>query len=343
MIYADQRWIGDHGIGRFARHVLAGQGYCPIPLTGHPADPLDALRLTRALRSLNREDLFFSPGYNSPLVCPSLFVITVHDLSHIHCPENSSFLIRLYYATILKRACRLAARILTVSEFTRAQILDWSGLNADAVCNVGCGVEMSYRPDGEAYGLPFPYLLCVSNRKPHKNEFRVVEAFARSGLARKMHLVFTDGSTPQFARRIEQHHLTASVGFAGRVPESQLPSLYRGAQALIFPSLYEGFGLPILESMACGTPVVTSNITAMPETAGGAALLVDPTSADEIAEAMNRVVTDTSLRRQLRDKGLRRATLFQWKNVGARVREALTVELEQSCSHNSNLATNEHR
>ena len=338
MIYADQRWIGDHGIGRFARHVLADQGYCPIPLTGHPAAPLDALRLTSALRSLNRDDLFFSPGYNSPLSCPSPFVFTIHDLSHIHCPENSSPLIRLYYATILKRACRRAARILTVSEFTRAEILDWSGLHEDAVCNVGCGVEPSYRPDGDVSLFPFPYLLCVSNRKRHKNEARVVGAFARSGLARRMHLFFTGEWTPQLARCIEQHHLTTSIGFVGRVPENRLPPLYRGAEALIFPSLYEGFGLPILESMACGTPVVTANITAMPETAGDAALLVDPTSLDEIAEAMNRIVADTSLRRELRDKGLARAATFSWQNTAAHVREILTTRVELSSS-NSYLAT----
>jgi len=318
--------------------VLADQGYCPIPLTGHPAAPSDALRLTRALRILHRDDLFFSPGYNAPLSCPSPFVITIHDLSHIHCPENSSPLIRLYYATILKQACHRAANILTVSEFTREQILDWSGLRDEAVYNVGCGVDPAYRPDGDVTLFPFPYLLCVSNRKPHKNEARMVAAFGQSGLAQAMRLVFTGDSAPQLARCIEKHHLTTSVGFVGRVPESRLPPLYRGAEALIFPSLYEGFGLPILESMACGTPVVTANITAMPETAGGAALLVDPTSVDEIANATKRIVTDTSLRRELRDKGLTRAAKFSWQNTAAHVREILTTRVESS-SRNSYLAT----
>lgn len=338
MIYADQRWIGDHGIGRFARHVFAGQGYCSIPLDGHPAAPLDALRLTRALRKLNRDDVFFSPGYNSPLACPAPFVITIHDLSHLHCPENSSRLIRLYYATILKRACRRAANILTVSEFTRAQILEWSELKPAAVANVGCGVEPSYCPDGTAYGFPFPYLLCVSNRKPHKNEFRVVNAFARSGLSQTMNLVFTGASTRQLAQHIGQHQLTAKVCFAGRVPEDRLPSLYRGAEALIFPSLYEGFGLPILESMACGTPVVTSNVTAMPETAGGAALLVDPTSVEGIAEGMKRIVSDTALRRQLRDRGLVRAASFRWQNTAALVREILVTHSDHLSTRNSCVA-----
>ena len=126
MIYTDQRWIGDHGIGRFARHVLAGLQSFPLPLTAHPASPLDPWRLTRALGKLTRDDLFFSPGYNSPLFCAAPFVFTIHDLNHIDRPENSSPFKRLYYATVLKRACHRAASILTVSEFSRSRI--WIGL-----------------------------------------------------------------------------------------------------------------------------------------------------------------------------------------------------------------------
>jgi glycosyltransferase involved in cell wall biosynthesis len=323
MIYADQRWIGDHGIGRFARHVLAAD-YRPIPLTGHPAAALDILRLTYALRPLTSKDLFFSPGYNSPLLCRAPFVLTIHDLSHIYCPDNSSPPIRLYYATVLKRACHCAANILTVSEFTRAQIVEWAGVAREKVLNVGCGVERAYSPIGERYGFPFPYLLCVSNRKRHKNEFRVVAAFARAGIAPRIRLVFTGESTPGLARWIEENALTSNVGFAGHVPETRLPALYRSAEAMVFPSLYEGFGLPILEAMACGTPVMTSNATAMPETAGGAALLVDPTSVDKIAENMLRIVTDSSMRHQLREKGLARVADFSWERMAARVHSALT-------------------
>src|SRR5215469_6153785 len=180
MIYADQRWIGHHGIGRFARHVLAGLDYRPVPLTSHPAAPLDAWRLPRALRMATRTDLFFSPGYNTPLFERCRFVFTIHDLGHVYCPENSSPAIRLYYSTIMRRACQRAVKILTVSEFTRSQILQWSGVKPSKVLNVGCGVDAAYRPDGDLYDFPFPYLLCVSNRKRHKNEFRVVEAFAKA-------------------------------------------------------------------------------------------------------------------------------------------------------------------
>jgi glycosyltransferase involved in cell wall biosynthesis len=323
VIYADQRWIGNHGIGRFARHVLDGLDYRPVALTSHPAAPLDAWRLAQALGKLTPNDLFFSPGYNSPLFCPSPFVFTIHDLSHIYCPENSSPLIRLYYATVMRRACQRALTILTVSEFTRRQIIDWSGVSAEKVFNVGCGVDPSYHPAENSYGLEFPYLLCVSNRKRHKNEFRVVEAFSRASLSSEMHLVFTGAPTAELTACIDRFHVTQRVYFAGLVPETKLPSLYRGSEALIFPSLYEGFGLPILEAMGCGTPVVTANVSAMPEVAGDAALLVDPTSVERIARAMERIVSDTTLRHNLRRKGLTRSAEFSWANTVARVHQLI--------------------
>jgi glycosyltransferase involved in cell wall biosynthesis len=323
MIYADQRWIGNHGIGRFARNVLGGIDYRPVPLDGHPASALDSYRLSRAIRKLKQDDVFYSPGYNAPLSCPASFVFTIHDLSHVYCPENSSALIQFYYATILKRACRQAAAILTVSEFTRAQIVAWSGVQPGKVLNVGCGVDPSYVPEGDRYGLSFPYLLCVSNRKRHKNEFRVVEAFARSGIAPAVKLVFSGSGAAGIAAHISEHGLTGNVHFAGTVEESRLPSLYRGATALLFPSLYEGFGLPIVEAMACGTPVITSNVTAMPEIAGDAASLVDPTSVVEIATAISRLMGDASLRAELRAKGLARAATFSWSKTVNAVRDVL--------------------
>jgi glycosyltransferase involved in cell wall biosynthesis len=324
MIYADHRWIGNHGIGRFAKHVLAGLDYCPVPLSGHPAAPFDSWRLARALRGLTAADLFFSPGYNTPLFCSAPFIFTIHDLSHIRCLENSGPAIRLYYATIMKRACHRATKILTVSEFTRTQIIEWSGVPPEKVFNVGCGVDPAFQPEGEKYPLPFPYLLCVSNRKRHKNEFRTVEAFAKSGLAREMKLVFTGNATIDLTRCIDQNQIGSAVKFLGPVPEEKLPSLYRGATALIFASLYEGFGLPLLEAMACGTPVVTSNVTAMPETAGDAALLLHPTSVDEIASAMIRVVTDESLRKHLRENGLARSSHFSWEQTRDSVHHLLS-------------------
>jgi glycosyltransferase involved in cell wall biosynthesis len=325
VIYADQRWIGNHGIGRFAKHVLEGMEFCKVPLSSPPASPLDTLQLSWALKKLRAHDLFFSPGYNTPLVCRAPFVFTIHDLSHIQCAENRKLEISVYYATVMKRACRRAQRILTVSEFTKQQIIQWSGVPAEKVVNVGCGVDPAYQPGGNSYGLPFPYLLSVSNRRPHKNEERLVEAFSKARVDPQIHLVFTGDETPQLRHWIEVQSVSSRVDFVGMVPEERLPALYRGAQALVLPSLYEGFGLPVLEAMACGVPVVTSSVTAMPEVAGDAALLVDPRSVEEISRAMEKVVGDIGLRRQLIQKGTERAASFTWTSTAARVHQLVAA------------------
>jgi glycosyltransferase involved in cell wall biosynthesis len=323
MIYADQRWIGNHGIGRFARHVLAGLQYQPVALPSSPAAALDSWFLARALQDLGPDDLFFSPGYNTPLSCPSPFVFTIHDLTHIECPESIRPHLHLYYATVMKWACRRAARILTVSQFTRERIIAWSGVSPEKVVTVGNGVDSTFRPEGDSFGLPFPYLLCVSNRKPHKNEFRIVEAFAKANLDAMIHLVFTGQPTAKLGRWIETLGVASRVNFLGTVLDDKLPSLYRGAEALVFPSLYEGFGLPIVEAMACGTPVVTSNAAAMPEVADTAALLVDPRSVEEISRAVEQVINDSRLRKDLQQKGIIRAEQFRWEMTCCKVRQSL--------------------
>ena len=147
------------------------------------------------------------------------------------------------------------------------------------------------------------------------------EAFAKAQIDAKIRLVLTGDPAAEIAECVDRNHAAARVHFVGVVPEIALPSLYRGAEALIFPSLYEGFGLPVLEAMACGTPVVTANITAMPETAGDAALLVDPTSVEQIRAAIEQIVSDTSLRQRLLDKGVTQAAQFSWVSTAAKVRE----------------------
>jgi glycosyltransferase involved in cell wall biosynthesis len=323
MIYADQRWIGDHGIGRFARYVLAGIDYRPVSIISAPASSLDIWRLSKELGELTRDDLFFSPGYNSPLFCNSPFVFTIHDLNHIDRPENSNLAKRLYYATVLRSACHRAARILTVSEFSRRRIVNWSGVPDEKVLNVRCGVDPEFQPNVAPYELPFPYLLCVSNRKKHKNEFRILEAFVAAGIDANIRLVFTGEPTAELTAFIARYSATTRVHFTGFVPDAKLPSLYRASTALVFPSLYEGFGLPVLEAMACGLPVVTSNTSALPEVAGQAALLVDPTSVDQISDAITRITCDTALQDMLRKKGLVQASQFSWATTVASVAKAL--------------------
>jgi glycosyltransferase involved in cell wall biosynthesis len=139
-----------------------------------------------------------------------------------------------------------------------------------------------------------------------------------------MRLVFTGHMSAELAEYIVHNRMLQSVHFIGLVPDAELPSLYRSAKALLFASLYEGFGLPVIEAMACGTPVVTSNITALPEIAGDAALLVDPTSVEQIATALRQIIEDSSLRQKLRAGGLARAAEFSWSRTTSRVRDLVT-------------------
>lgn len=322
-IYFDPRWSGDHGIGRFANQLEKALHLPPLAVSGRPTSPAEPWRLLLAMLKLPPEAAVFSPGYNAPLFTVRPYIFTIHDLNHLDRPENSSFLKRLYYRLIMRPSARRALRVLTVSEFSRARIIAWAGLSPEQVINVGNGVDASYHPDVKPYAPGYPYLLCVGNRKGHKNEARVVEAFARAGIDPAIRLLFTgdpNGELDQLGRTLS---VKERLVFLGRVPEKELPGIYRGALALLFPSLYEGFGLPVIEAMACGTPVLTANTTALPEVAGDAALLVDPLSVAEIAAGIERLGREPALREELHRRGLARAPLFNWKTVADRVRTAL--------------------
>lgn len=325
MVCYDPRWQGSHGIGRFSSAVLKRIPCEPLKVAGNPASPLDPLRLALALSGVPRDTVFFSPGYNTPLFSRVPFVFTLHDLNHIDRPENSSALKRLYYSTILKKACHRANHVLTVSNYSRTRIADWSGLPVERVTNVGNGVDTAFNPAVEPYTPGYPYLFCVGNRRLHKNEFRVVEAFAAADMPEGMRLILSGNPTAELVGRIENRGQSDRIVFAGQIPEAQMPSFYRGAVALLFPSLYEGFGLPVIEAMACGTPVITSNTTSLPEVAGEAALLVNPESVEEIASAVSRLASDSSLQDDLRRKGYGQAAKFTWERTAALISEALSL------------------
>lgn len=301
-----------------------------LSIGGSPSSPFDPVRMTAAMLRLPSGSGVLSPGYNAPLFFSRAFVLTIHDLNHIERPENSSALKRLYYHLIVRRACHKAFRVLTVSEYSRQRIIAWGNIEPSRVINVGNGVEQCYRPDVAAYAPGFSYLLCVSNRKAHKNEPRVMEAFSRANIDPRIRLVFTGAPSDELSALCRRLDLRQRIVFAGRVPEAELPGFYRGALALIFPSLYEGFGLPVIEAMACGTPVLTSNTTSLPEIAGDAALLVNPLSVDEIAVGIERLCRDPELREHLRQKGLSRAKQFCWDDVAFKVKAVLDQVMRET-------------
>lgn len=322
----DGRWRGAHGIGRFATEVEKALCLRDAGLRGNPASPLDCVYLSAKLL-LTKNGIFFSPGFNYPLLYHGMGMLVVHDLIHFDVPAPHSFIKKIYCSSVLRYACRRASLVLTVSQFSADRIVAFAGVDPEKVVVVGNGVSSVFSVDGPIFSLGEDelYFLAISNGKHHKNTETVIKGFLDAKLGDKAKLIFVGAPSQQVAALVSKLRAHESIWFMGKVSDVELASLYRGAVALIFPSLYEGFGLPIVESMACGTPVITSNCTAMPEVAGGAALLVDPLSAEQIAASATQLLDDRDLRNTLAQKGVVRAGDFRWADVGTRIHAALAM------------------
>jgi glycosyltransferase involved in cell wall biosynthesis len=319
----DTRWIGDNGIGRFAREISNRLPHQPMLSLGHHISPLDPFRSALIRQKNTAGDWIFSPGMNGPLFGNLPFVLTIHDLNHLDRAENSSYLKRAYYKTVVWKLCQRARAIFTVSKFSRNRIIDWFGVAEEKVFNVGNGVSSAFYSNGPAISRDHPYIISVSNRKGHKNEDRLLEAFASSAVKDTHHLVLTGDASEKIMAVAKTLCIAKQLFFTGKISEEALASYYRGATCLVFPSLYEGFGLPVIEAFACGTPVITSNVAALPEISGGASLLVDPNSTHEITVAINRMTADHTLRLSYVEHGLIRAREFSWNSVVTRIRLAI--------------------
>jgi glycosyltransferase involved in cell wall biosynthesis len=326
-ILADGRWIGPHGIGRFASNVLARlPQHAQLRSGPRRLSLLDPLWLSYQI-GLHRPDIFFSPAFSLPAVSLSPIVFTVHDLIWLELPASSlasTCLRKLYFHAFVKRAAKRAYRVLTVSEYSRRRLLEWTGLRDDAVVNVGNGIDPIFDPSGPRYNPGFPYILYVGNFKSHKNITRLFQAFSDIAYPR-LRLLLTGSETPALRASLQSLKLEQRVRFTGYVTDHRLAELYRGALALVQPSLSEGFGLPPLEALACGTPAVVSCVAALPEVMGDAAVFVDPLDVTDIRRGVERVIGELDLRRKLIAKGRLRASLFSWDDVAARVARVLGV------------------
>ncbi len=285
-------------------------------------------------------DVLFVPAHVIPVVHPRRSVVTVHDLGYLRYPEAHRRRDRLYLDWSTRWSARQAAAVLADSAATKADLVAAYRIAADKVHVVYLGRDEGLTrisdPGALAetrarHGLAQRYLLYVGTLQPRKNLARVLDAFAaiasRPELA-DVQLVLAgkrgwlyDALFAQAARL----NLGDRVRFPGYVPDADLPALLSGAQAFVFPSLYEGFGIPVLEAGACGVPVITSNTSSLPEVAGDAAILVDPHDVDAIAQAMYRLVTDDALRAELARRGQENVKRFSWEKCA---RETLAV-LEQ--------------
>jgi glycosyltransferase involved in cell wall biosynthesis len=319
----DARWVGNHGIGRFAGELQkALPGLTPFHASRRPSHALDPVLLAMELRRKN-PDLFFSPGYNSPLGWPGVFILTLHDLHHLHVPASA--LKRAFYRYVIRPACHRAAFVLTVSEYSKREIAEWADVKEEKIINVGNGVGMPFTSVGEKYEPGYPYLLYVGSRRYNKNLPRLLHAYSVSGVRGEARLLLTGHPDGQLSELIRGFQLDGDVVFAGFPTTERLSDLYRGSLGLLYPSLYEGFGLPPLEAMACGVPVLTTNVCSLPEVVGDAAIQVNPLADEEIADGIGRLVRDSGLRQQLREKGLLRAKEFSWQRTAQKASEALKM------------------
>lgn len=317
----DTRWFGEHGIGRFATEVYDEDFFQPIKLKGNPVSIFDVIKLTIYL--FFNKNFFFSPGFNAPFFFLHRTAITIHDLNHIDVDANTSFLKKLYYNIVLKRACRKAALIFTVSEFSKGRIVDWSGINPDKVKVVYNGVSSAFHQDVQPYLPGFPYIFIVGNRKLHKNEDRALRAFAQADIDKNIHVLFSGKPSDQLVNTAKELQIEDRVKFLGRLSEDELASTYKGALCLLFPSLYEGFGLPVIEAMACGTPVITSNTTSLVEIASNSCELIDPTKTSEIVQKIELIINDYD-RKFANYYGLQYAKKFNWEQSKIKIRELLS-------------------
>jgi len=368
----DARKLHDYGIGTYVRNLLrelARQDddaeyvlICPpadVPELGalgsrfHPVADRSGnysmreqfglpLTLARA-----RVDLFHAPHYVVSPFIRQPFVVTIHDCIHLRFPQYLPSRAAFHYARVMMRmSARRSRRVLTVSQASKDDILHYLGVPAAKVEVIYNALDerlaLVPTPDEvdrvrQRFLLTSPFILYAGNIKPHKNVDRLIEAFSilrRRGVEDVKLLIIGDeiSKYPNLRRLVHRFQLHQHVRFLGFVPDATLAVLYRLASVFVFPSLYEGFGLPPLEAMAAGTPVITSNVSSLPEVVGDAALLIDPMDAGAIANAIERVLNEPRLQAELVRKGAERIKAFSWERSVARVREVYG-ELARKSAH----------
>ncbi len=357
----DARKLHDFGIGTYIRNLLRhlarmddrteyvvvcrpedretlaalGPNFHAVPETAGNYTVAEQVKIPMALK---REGvtLFHAPHYVLPPLIRCRSVVTIHDCIHLMFPQYLPNRFAFDYArTSIRGAAKRATRVLTVSESSKRDILKYVDTQPEKIDVIYNAYDERFAIDPaeedvvrvrERFQLQDEFVLYAGNVKPHKNLERLIDAFQivrKRGLDHlKLVMIGDDISKYTSLRRaVHRHQLHKYVRFLGYLPEETLAVMYRLAGVFVFPSLYEGFGLPPLEAMASGTPVVTSNVSSLPEVAGDAAVLVDPYDPNAIADGIYRVLTDEQLRKDLRHRGVARAGMFSWEQSVRRVRK----------------------
>ena len=352
LIGIDVRKIGDFGIGTYIRNLIGGLaaeggGHDYLLLRSRGTDPrtlppgmesrveraglyspMEPFKLGRSARVAGL-DLLHCPHYVTPFMAGCPLAVTIHDLIHLLFPEYlPGAAARQYASYFLRRAAKRASVIFTVSEWTKADILEHLPAREDNIVVTHNAVDpaMARTPTEEEkesargrYSLEEPFVLYVGNLKPHKNLATAVEAFARfrraAGPEWRFVIAGCDAPDAELGGTIDAAGISDALRFIGFVQWDNLPALYALARIFLFPSIYEGFGLPPLEAMAAGTPVVAANSSSLPEVLGDAALLTDPLDSQSMAEAMEKIESEAGLRDELVKRGHERVGRFSWEET----------------------------
>ncbi len=296
-----------------------------------PHTPLIRIPLTLAAELRRHPVDLLHVQYTAPPFAPCPVVATIHDLSFEHLPETFKRRSRMQLRLTVRRTARAAAHVIASSEYSRRDIIETYGIPAErtSVTHLAAPAhfapvreERELRRVRELYGIEGDYVLAVGSIQPRKNLARLIAAYAalrdshpslslpRLVLVGKRAWLYNET-----LRAVEKHGLHNFVTFTGYVSETDLPALYTGALCFVYPSYFEGFGLPPLEAMQCGAPVITGDRTSLPEVVGDAGLMVDPFDEHALACALARVITDASLRAELSRRGRERARLFDWRET----------------------------
>jgi len=315
-----------------------------------PHTPLVRIPLTLSVElRKNRVDVVHVQ-YTAPPRTPCALVATIHDLSFEHLPETFKRRSRAQLRLTVRRTAKKAAQILTLSEFSRRDIIETYALDPERVFVTPPAAPSHFAPVTDVtelrrirmtYGIQRDYILALGSLQPRKNLVRLIKAYE------SLRGVVSSEQSPQLVlagrrgwleaetiRAAELSEARGDILFTGYVPDADLPAVYSGALCFAYPSYFEGFGLPILEAMQCGTPVIAGNRTSLPGVAGDAALLVDPFDQAAIGNGLVRLIKNADYRTELRVKGVDRAAAFSWKNTArltlqAYERAARTPELAQ--------------
>ena len=338
-IYINTRVLHSHltGVQRYVSELVARFGANATLVTprrtlqGVNGHAWEQFRLPLIVR----QNTLFSPSITGPLAVKRQ-VVTMHDVVPLDHPEwlNSKF--AAWYGFLVPKLARRVAHVVTISEFSKSRILAHTSMNERQITVTPLAADAKFRPLSQGVieevlgSLNLPtrhYVLCVGSLEPRKNLARLLQAWRQieKRIPVDVWLVLTgkQGNSRVFAHEAGLNELPPRVHLTGHVMDEQLPALYAGAMVFAYPSVYEGFGLPPLEAMACGVPVLTGNQTSLPEVVGDAGVMVDPYDVDALADGLQRLVEDSTMRDQLRSKGLVRVKQFSWNETARRTWEIL--------------------